>query len=90
MVIEKENESSLESVTKTSSLEEVTLALTTMEELDEEGEIESEEFISNLSKVNLGKILGKPRKTPKMNHFFDYACRSKKTKEKGSKIREKK
>lgn len=73
----KENESSSESVTHTSLLEEDTLAMATIEELDEEGEMESEEFLSNLSKVNLGKKLGRRRKIPKMNHFFDYICRSK-------------
>lgn len=29
--------------------------------------------------------MGRPRKIPKLNHFFDYACRNKRQKKKGQK-----
>lgn len=51
-----------------------------IKENEEENWSSEMEYTKKLSDFTMGKKLGRPRKVPKINHFFDYCCKTKRHK----------
>lgn len=78
--LRKINDSSSDSNTQDPSEEDLQPDLSTIYESEEENWSSGTELTGKLSGIIMGKKPGRPRKHPKINHFFDYCCKTKRQK----------
>lgn len=72
----KENDSSSDSNNQESAHgEKQQQDLEAIEEIDEEDWSSENEYAQKIEKINMGKRAGRPRKHPRVNHFFDFTCK---------------